>query len=57
MYNGNTALHLIVGRALPEDEILYIVGMLMNRGANVSIDNMDKEKPHDLVRREHTKVW
>ncbi|XP_071806285.1 uncharacterized protein [Asterias amurensis] len=56
MYNGNTALHLIVGRCIPEAHILHIVGALMSRGANVSISNDANEKPCDLVRREHCQV-
>lgn len=56
MYNGNTALHLIVGRAIPEELILHIVGMLMSSGANVSLSNDANEKPCDLVRRENCQV-
>ena len=56
MYNGNTALHLIVGRALPEKDILFYVNLLMNHGANVGLENAEKEKALDLVHREHVEV-
>ncbi|XP_022109349.1 uncharacterized protein LOC110989336 isoform X2 [Acanthaster planci] len=56
MYDGNTALHLIVGRDRPEHEILEIVNLLMTHGANVGLENAAREKPHDLLHREHVEI-
>ncbi|XP_038062438.1 uncharacterized protein LOC119732931 [Patiria miniata] len=56
MYDGNTALHLIVGRNRPEHEIINIVNLLMTRGANVGLENAAREKPLDLVHREHLEI-
>ncbi|XP_072048562.1 uncharacterized protein [Amphiura filiformis] len=54
MYNGNTALHLIVGRhEIPVEEILRVVSTLMQFGANVSIENAEKDTAARLVQNGH----
>ncbi|XP_077985425.1 uncharacterized protein LOC144440057 isoform X2 [Glandiceps talaboti] len=56
MFNGNTALHLVVGSGRKEDDILKLVQILFDYGADPSIQNSEGEKAIVYAQKSHLKV-
>ncbi|XP_070533741.1 NF-kappa-B inhibitor zeta-like [Ptychodera flava] len=56
MFNGNTALHLVVGSNRSQDEIIELMEILFRHGADPGIQNSEGDKAVAYAQRQHKKV-